>query len=75
MGIWHYGQLKKGEATYIWANGIKARVTVNLQGEIRFTKQLKLLYPDDDFRQEYEGEINDNNVPHGQGTMTFKDGK
>ena len=36
---------------------------------------MPLIYPDEDFRKEYTGEVKNNNVPHGQGTLTLKNGK
>ena len=79
VGIWHYGELKKGEVAYIWANGVKCNVDVDRQGEIHFTQDnknhLKLCYPDDDFREEYQGEINAKGIPHGYGTLILKDGE
>ena len=60
VGVWTYGQLKKGndeerDHTYIWADGSKALVTADLQGDIRFPKILRIYYPDNDFREEYHG--------------------
>ena len=43
------------------------------QGEM--TYQMPIIYPDDDFRKEYTGEVKNSNIPHGQGTLTLKNGK
>ena len=77
VGIWHFGQLKKGEgvATYIWADGTKTLVNVDLQGDIRFPSNLTLYYPNNDFREVYHGEVNDSGIPHGKGKMVLKNGK
>ena len=74
VGSWNYGQLKKGEVTYIWANGTKAIVTADPCGDIQFPKHLDLFFPDNDFRQEYHGQVNDKGIPHGNGTLILKDG-
>ena len=79
VGSWSYGQLKKGkdedrDHTYIWADGSKALVTADLQGDIRFPETLTIYYPDNDFREEYHGEVNDKGIPHGQGKIILKDG-
>ena len=34
----------------------------------------RIIFPEDDFRMEYRGELKDNNIPHGQGTLTLKGG-
>ena len=36
---------------------------------------MPLIYPDEDYRKEYTGEVKDNNIPHGKGTLTLKNGK
>ena len=77
VGSWHYGQLKRGKVTYIWANGVKSYVDVDRQGEIHFTQNnksfIQLSYPDDDFREMYHGEVNSKGIPNGQGTLILRD--
>ena len=36
---------------------------------------MPLIYPDDDFRKEYNGEVKNQNVPHGKGSLILKNGK
>ena len=50
-------------------------MNVDLQGDIRFPSRLKLYYPNHDFREEYDGEVNDSGIPHGKGNIVLKDGK
>ena len=57
---------------YTWANGIKARFIVE-QDEIILDS--RIIFADDDFRLEYRGNVKDNNVMHGRGTLTLKGGK
>ena len=36
---------------------------------------MPLIYPDEDYRKEYTGEVKDSNIPHGKGTLTLKNSK
>ena len=56
---------------YVWANGIKAPVSFK-DGKICFGQ--RLIYPDNDYRLEYRGEVKDKNIMHGKGTLTLKSG-
>ena len=56
---------------FIWANGDRARVTFD-QDNLIFDH--RILFPDNDFRMEYRGEIKDDRKPHGEGTLILKDG-
>ena len=68
---WVYNQME-GTGTYKWANGIKSRIILS-QGEMAF--EPPLIYPDEDFRKEYNGALKNGYVMHGKGTLTLKNGK
>ena len=56
---------------YTWANNISARVTF-LMGEIIY--EMPLIFPEDDFRKEYNGSVKNGCVLHGEGTLHLKNG-
>ena len=34
-----------------------------------------IIYPENDYRKEFNGAVKDGHIPHGQGTLTLKNGK
>ena len=61
-GRWAEGKMLDG--IYTWADGVKARAAIH-EGRIIFG--LPLIFPEDDFRKEYNGSIKD-------GFVLFDDG-
>ena len=54
---------------YTWANHDRARVICN---DDKMTFDSRVLYPDDDFRMEYRGNLKEGRIPHGTGRLTLK---
>ena len=64
----------QGQGLYIWSDGVRQRITMNKQDdEMIFEK--RLIFPEDDFRIEYRGELKDKRVLHGVGSLTVADEK
>ena len=42
--------------------------------QTRLTHYPRLVYPEDDYRSEYYGEVKDGHIPDGQGTLILKNG-
>ena len=59
----------QGQGLYIWNDGIRQRVTMNNQ-EDKMIFEKRLIFPEDDFRIEYRGELKDKRVLHGVGSLT-----
>ena len=57
---------------YTWKNGDRARFTIE-NGAMKFDR--RVLFPEDDFRMEYRGEVKDDHIMHGQGSLVLEDGK
>ena len=55
-----------GQAMYTFSCGVKIRCIMKA-GQLVFDK--RLIFPDDDFRVEYRGDLNDDQVMNGNGTL------
>ena len=62
---WHYINL----GVYTFGNGIRARAVYE-NGEFVFDN--RVIFAEDDYRMEYRGELKDNHIMHGKGTLTLK---
>ena len=64
----------QGQGLYIWNDGIRQRVTMNNQ-EDKMIFEKRLIFPEDDFRIEYRGELKDKRILNGVGSLTITHGK
>ena len=65
--LYFYISLNLG--VYTWANGDRALVS-NTDGKLTFGR--RVVYPDNDFRLEYRGDVKEGHVPDGEGRLTIK---
>ena len=56
-----------GQGVYIWNNGTRQRVTMQ-EDEIVFEK--RLIFPEEDYRIEYRGDLKDKCIIEGEGSLT-----
>ena len=57
---------------YKWLNGIRTRINFKQDGSFVQDDRPRLIYPENDFRMEYQGFVKDN-LMHGPGTLILKD--
>ena len=55
---------------YTWANRDRARVFCK---DDKLTFERRILYPYNDFKMEYRGDLKEGHIPHGEGRLTLKD--
>ena len=70
MANWKDSKIQ-GQGLYIWSDGIRQRITMNKQeSEMIFEK--RLIFPEDDYRVEYRGELESKRVLQGKGSLTTR---
>ena len=68
---WNRNKMQN-QGVYIWANNIKARVIFDEDNLVFCNRRI---FPANDYRLEYRGNIFNGHVMHGDGTLTLKGGK
>ena len=63
----------QGQGVYIWEDGARARITFDPDENPVFGN--RIIFPENDFRLEYRGDLKDGHIMNGHGTLTLKDGK
>ena len=53
-------------------NGDRARFTIE-KDALKFDR--RVIFPENDFRMEYRGDIKDDHIMHGEGCLVLEDGK
>ena len=71
LAVMSFNQSIELIGVYTWKSGVKANVTLH-QGLMIFEQPL--IYPQKDYRMEYVGDVKDEYIPHGEGTLTLKNG-
>ena len=56
---------------YINNDGTKSRITII---DDRIVKDKRIVYPETDFRMEYRGELKNDRIMNGEGTLVLRDG-
>ena len=71
MAKWDCGT-PSGQGVYTFADGVKCRITFT-DGKMNYEN--RLIFPDDEFRIEYRGEVRDRNIMHGKGSLIVRSGQ